>query len=257
MPWYHAVVESAHDIQNPSSREKLLLLGERLGLGPRSHVLDVASGRGGPAILLAGAYGCHVTCVEKSEEFDVAARRRVQHAGVDDLIELIHADARQFTFEQERYDAGLCLGASFVWDGLRGTLEALIPAVRPGGFVVVGEPYWKRWPLPDVVDADWRKEFETLPRTAERFSDRGLVPVTLIEASLDDWDRYETLKWLTGEAWLTEHPDDPDADEISKELHASRDEYLHWQRDLLGWAIFVGRKAVAPPGRQGTHPDGT
>jgi SAM-dependent methyltransferase len=242
MPWYHAVVESGHDIQNPSSREKLLLLGERLALGPRSHVLDVASGRGGPAILLAEAYGCHVTCVEKAEEFDVAARRRVREAGVDDLIDLIHADARQFSFEQGRYDAAFCLGASFVWDGLHGTLEALTPAVRPGGFVVVGEPYWKMWPLPDVVDADWREEFETLPVTIERFRERGLVPVTLIDASLDDWDRYETLQWLTGEAWLAEHPDDAEAKEISEELQAGRDGYLRWQRDLLGWAIFVGRK---------------
>ena len=52
--WWHAVVESLHELQNPTSPEKILLLGERLGLGPGSRVLDVAGGRGGPAILLAG-----------------------------------------------------------------------------------------------------------------------------------------------------------------------------------------------------------
>ena len=47
------------------------------------------------------------------------------------------------------YDAALCLGASFVYGSLADTVEALAPAVRPGGHVVVGEPFWRRLPLPD------------------------------------------------------------------------------------------------------------
>ena len=95
MPWFHAVVESAHTIQNPSSKEKLLLLGERMELGPGSHVLDVASGQAGPAILLAGVYGCQVTCVERADRVPHrAADHRVHDAGLGSLIELVHADAR-------------------------------------------------------------------------------------------------------------------------------------------------------------------
>src|SRR5688500_8334591 len=102
MPWYHAVVEREHELQNPTSAEKIRLLGERLRLGPASHVLDVASGRGGPALLLAGTFGCRMTCVERSEEFDAVARRRVPEAGLEGLVELVHADAREFTLEPER-----------------------------------------------------------------------------------------------------------------------------------------------------------
>jgi len=35
-----------------------------LRLGPRSQVLDIASGRGGPALVLARAFGCSVEGVE-------------------------------------------------------------------------------------------------------------------------------------------------------------------------------------------------
>ena len=49
IPRYFVVAEALHELQNPTSREKLVLLGERLGLGPGSRVLDIASGRGGPA----------------------------------------------------------------------------------------------------------------------------------------------------------------------------------------------------------------
>jgi SAM-dependent methyltransferase len=237
-----AVVERKHELQNPTSPEKILLLGERLGFGPDTRVLDVASGRGGPAILLAGTFGCRMTCVEQAEEFDAAARQRVHEAGLDSLIELVHADARRFPLEGERYDVALCLGATFIWDGLPGTLAALMPAVRPSGFIAVGEPYWRRWPLPDAFEPDPGEEFVTLPATVKRFQAAELFPVTLIDASLDDWDRYETLHWLAAEEWLNEHSDDPGAEEIRTRAKYYRDRYLRWQRDLLGWAIIVGRK---------------
>ena len=241
MPWFFAVVEGKHELQNPTSADKIKLLGDRLELVPESRVLDVASGRAGPAVLLANAFGCRITCVEQAEEFDTAARRRVSDAGLDSLIELVHADAREFELGHERYDAALCLGASFIWEGLAGTISALTPAVRPGGFVAVGEPYWRVWPLPDAYDPP-DDEYATLADTVGRFEEAGLTPVSLIDATLDDWDRYETLHWHAAEEWLTEHPNDSDAHEIRVQVQRDREHYLRWQRELLGWAIIVGRK---------------
>ena len=242
MPWFYAVVERYHELQNPTSAEKIRLLGERLGLGADSHVLDVASGRGGPALVLAREFGCRITCVERAEEFVEVALQRTREAGLDGLIEIVHADAGAFPLEDDRYDAALCLGASFVWDGLAGTLTALAPAVRPGGHVAVGEPYWRIWPLPATYDPDPYEKYVTLAETVARLQSAGLIPVTLIDSSLDDWDRYETLHWLAAEDWLSENPHDPDAAEVRAHHEHSRDRYLRWDRELLGWAILVGRR---------------
>ena len=242
MPWWFAVVEARHELQNPTSGEKIRLLGKRLGLGPESQVLDLAAGRGGPALVLAESFGCRVTCVEQASEFASAARRRVDEAGLTQRIDVIEADARSFLFEAESYDAALCLGASFVWDGLGGTLEALRPAVRPGGFVVVGEPYWRTWPLPEDFEPreDW--DFVALAETLQRFEAAGLAPVGFIASSEDDWDAYETLHWQALEEWLHDHRDEPDAAAFRGRGALDREHYLRWQRDLLGWAIFIGRK---------------
>jgi precorrin-6B methylase 2 len=239
MPWYPAVAERDHEIQNPTSPEKIRLLGERLRLGPETQVLDVASGKCGPTVILAGEFGCRITAIERAPEFLAAARERVAAAGLGDRIEIHEQDAAKADLGRDRYDVAMCLGASFVWGSLEGALTALTPAVHAGGAVVVGEPYWRRWPLPEGIEDDG---FVLLADTARRFEAAGLTVETMIVSSEDDWDRYETLHWPAVQDWLAANPDDSDAPEIRKIHERARNDYLNWARDLLGWAIFVGRR---------------
>ena len=167
MTWWYAVVEARHELQNPTSPEKIRELGERLDLGPDSHLLDIASGKGGPALLLAEIFGCRLTCVERSPEFVAVARERTAAAGLEDRIEVVEADAA--TYELGRYDAALCLGASFAYGGLVPTLERLRSAAP---LFAVGEPYWREWPLPAEADSDGEErvaedEFLPLSETIE------------------------------------------------------------------------------------------
>jgi SAM-dependent methyltransferase len=237
VPWWYAVTEAKHELQNPTSAEKIHLLGELLGLGADSRVLDIASGKGGPAGILARDFGCRLTCVENAPEFASVARERAT-----DRIEVIEADGKTIQPDVHAYDAALCLGATFVYGGLVQTLEALQPAVKPRGFVAVGEPYW-RAPLAEEIEHDpgW-DQYVSLAETVARAESTGLRVVSLIDSSLDDWDRYDTLHWLALDEWLEANPDDPDAAEFRRRGRGYRDQYLSWQRDLLGWAIFVCRR---------------
>jgi SAM-dependent methyltransferase len=244
IPRYYVVAEAAHELQNPTSNEKLLLLGQRLGLGPESRVLDVASGRGGPALLLAETFGCRIRGVEISPEFHAAAIERAADAGLSELLTFELGDGASVTFEPEEYDAALCLGASFVFGSLADTVDALAPAVRPGGHVVVGEPYWRTLQLPDDY-AERHELWRTLEGTVTIFETSGLSVVSVIASSEDDWDRYETLHWQSVERWLAENPDDPDAPGIRSRYEGNKRTHLRHRRDVLGWAIFVGWKQPA------------
>jgi hypothetical protein len=62
--------------------------------------------------------------------------------------------------------------------------------------------------------------------------------VTVIASSEDDWDRYVTLSWRAIEEWLAENEDD----EIRRRYKTAKWRYVRLQRDLLGWAIFMGWK---------------
>ena len=239
MPWYWDIAEAEHDIQNPTSREKLLQLGGYLRLDPDTRVLDVACGKCGPAILLAQAYGCRILGIEKAPEFVAEAEERIEAAGVSHLIEVVEGDAKAVPLEPESFDVTLCLGASFAYDGLPGTLAALVPATRSGGRVAVGEPYWREWPLPAGVDDE---NCVPLRETLERFEAAGLALTGIIESSLEDWDRYESQHWRALEEWLAANPDDPDAAGIRERYERYRASYFAIERRLLAWALFVNRK---------------
>jgi SAM-dependent methyltransferase len=239
MTWWHLVVEARHQLQNPTSPEKIRALGERLDLGPDSHVLDIAAGVGGPALILAGTFGCRLTCVERAPEFVAIARERTAAAGLEDRIEIVEADAA--TYELGRYDAALCIGATFAYGGLVHTLERLRPAAP---VLAVGEPYWRVWPLPPAPPGEERTdeaEWLPLPETVERVESTGARVVSLIASSEDDWDRYESLHWLALDEWLVANPDHPQAEEFRVRGAEARTRYLAWERAAMGWAIFVCR----------------
>jgi SAM-dependent methyltransferase len=240
---FHELAERDHVIQNPTSVDKVRLLGDYLRLNEESRVLDIACGKGGPAIVLASAFGCRIVGVELRDSFAEDARTRVAAAGLDALVAVHTADAKSFPLEPEGFDAALCLGAAFVWGAIGDAARALAPAVKPGGFVAIGEPYWRTWPLPDGIDADeagvGADEWLELRRTVERFTATGVALTGIIASSEDDWDRYESLHWRALEEWLEAH-----RDAETRERHERhRTNHLAFRRELLGWAIFVGRKS--------------
>ena len=114
--------------------------------------------------------------------------------------------------------------------------------MRPGGHVVVGEPFWRKLPLPEDY-AERNDPWTTLEGTVTIMETGGLRVVSVIASSEDDWDRYETLHWRAVEEWLAENADDPDAPDIRARHAHWKQTYLRHGREYLGWAIFVGWKA--------------
>src|SRR5918998_950578 len=64
-----------------------------LDLAPASHVLEVASGSGGPALHLAGQAGCRVTGIDANESGVAAANRSAADSKVSNQVNFQVADA--------------------------------------------------------------------------------------------------------------------------------------------------------------------
>jgi len=237
--WPWEIVERDHELQNPTSPDKIRLLGDYLRLTSESRVLDIASGKGGPASILAEAYGCTISAVEIRPLFAEEARKRAASAGLGSLIDVQTADASSLQIEPESFDAAICIGAAFVWGTIADAAAALWPTVPPGGFVAIGEPFWRHWPLPEDIE---EQGFVGLEETAARFERAGFQITGIIAASEDDWDHYESQHWRAIAEWLAEHPEHPGAEEFRTGHERYRSDYFRYKRALLAWAIFVGRK---------------
>lgn len=238
MEWPWEMVERDHVIQDPTSSEKIRLLGEYVRLTADSQVLDMGCGKAGPAAVLAEAFGCRILGVELREVFAAEARARVEGRGLERLIDVRTADAVSFALEPDFYDVAMAIGTCFIWGHIEHAARALVPAVKRGGYLALGEPYWRSEP---AVGVD-REPFVSLPETVARLESAGVHLTGIIAASQDDWDRYESLHWRAVEEWLAANPGHADVASIRDRHRASLAAYLEHQRPLLGWAILVARK---------------
>ncbi len=84
-----------------------------LGLSAGAHVLEVASGSGGPALHLARTHGCQITGIDVNEEGSATANQAALAAQVTD-VKFQFADANQrLPFEDSTFDAVMCMAQSF------------------------------------------------------------------------------------------------------------------------------------------------
>jgi cyclopropane fatty-acyl-phospholipid synthase-like methyltransferase len=70
------------------------------GLGRGSRVLDLGSGAGPTARLLAKEHGCEVTCVDMDEAALQTLTEAANRDGVADLINPLHADMRELSLPE-------------------------------------------------------------------------------------------------------------------------------------------------------------
>jgi sarcosine/dimethylglycine N-methyltransferase len=76
-----------------ASRRTVERMAEMLGgLGPAARVADFGAGYGGAARYLAERFGCHVTCYNISETQNRLNRQLTAEAGLDRLVDVVHAD---------------------------------------------------------------------------------------------------------------------------------------------------------------------
>jgi SAM-dependent methyltransferase len=243
---FHEISEQNHRILNPFTSEQLELLGTICGLRPGMQQLDLCSGKGEMLCRWAAGAGITGTGVDISPVFLAAARERARELGVEERVTFVHADAATYPIPPAAFDIVSCIGATWIGNGLVGTLQKMRPGLRDrDSLLLVGEPYWND-PPPDaayaaIVDGD-RDVFASLAGTLERFEALGLELVEMVLADPHGWDRYAAAQWRTVSDWLRANPAAPDAAEIRAIHERSRREYVAYTRRYLGWGVFVLRE---------------
>lgn len=242
LPRIFTIRESSHRIHNPFTPGKLAALGQALHLEPGTRILDLASGSGEMLCTWARDHRVTGTGVDISTIFTEQARARAAELGVDDQVDFIHADAAGFVADTP-VDLVACVGATWIGGGVAGTAELLSQSLRPGGLMLIGEPYWRE-EVPDqetarACGAGGTEDFLLLPELIEQFGVLGFDVVEMVLADQDSWDRYQAAQWLNLRRWLDDNPDDELAAEVRAELTTDPARYTRYQREYLGWGVFA------------------
>jgi SAM-dependent methyltransferase len=234
--------ESGHRIHNPFDSRKLADLGEALRLEPDTRMLDLASGSGEMLCTWARDHRVTGTGIDLSTVFTAKARSRAEELGVADRVEFHHGDAAGYVAD-EPVDVAACIGATWIGDGPAGTVELLRRSLRPGGIMLIGEPYWLREPTDqetlDALQVGSKDEFRSLPGLVELFGSIGCDLVEMVLADQLSWDRYKAQHWLSIRRWLDRNPGDALYAEMRAELDTHPIRYITYGRESIGWGVFA------------------
>ncbi|HTS21055.1 MAG TPA: class I SAM-dependent methyltransferase [Casimicrobiaceae bacterium] len=178
------------------------------------------------------------------EHAQAVARTR----GVADRITLIEGDAKDRLPASAQ--AAICIGASQIWGppveaklplDYHGALKAVRSMLERGAPVIYGEGIWASAPTAAAIAplAGRLDEYVTLPDLLDIAIACGFEVIRAHEASLDEWDAFESGFVARYARWLATHPaDHPEAQGVRESAARQRAAYFRGYRGILGMAYL-------------------
>ena len=123
------------DTYHPGGSALTRRLADGLGLAPDDRILDVASGRGTTALVLAGEYGVRVDGVEYAAANTALAQGAAQAAGLTDRTAFVTGDAEQLPYGDGLFAAVVCECALCTFPDKPRAAAECARVLRPGGRV--------------------------------------------------------------------------------------------------------------------------
>jgi ubiquinone/menaquinone biosynthesis C-methylase UbiE len=216
-------------------------LVDLMDLPESSRLLDVGCGKAELLLRAAERYSSVGVGVDPNAEFLRAARVSAEVRGLAERMQWHEARAADLVLEPASFDLALCVGSSHAFGNFAQALAALSALVRPGGQILIADPYWRQKPAADYLGFLGASETDHLTHAGNEAAGLAieLVPLYSRVSNADEWDHYEGLFCRAVERFVRDHPKDPDAQAFRERIRAWRESYRQWGRDTLGFGFYL------------------
>jgi SAM-dependent methyltransferase len=237
---YTAIAHRDHDYCNPISAAKIERVLDLLPLDSASRVLDLGCGRAELCLRIIERFGSTALAIDRSSPMLDAARERAEWTGALGRLHLDNVDIADFVADPETFHLTVMFGSGGIDGGMAGSCRRLKGWTREGGYVLVGERYWRRHPASKYLAAlGGAPDYRTHAGNVAAGIDSGLIPMHAATASDDEWDEYEWKYLRSIERYAREEAGDTDVPEMLAQVRRRRDAYLRWGRRTLGYGLYL------------------
>jgi len=136
-------------------------------------VLDIGSGIGGPALILAGEMGARVVGIDLEAPLVARAEGYAAAAGLGGQVEFRQVAAGPLGFDDETFDVVYSSGAFTQVDDKLGMFMEIFRVLKPGGVVTCYD--WMKGEGPYSEDMRYWFELEGLTYAMETLADHGRI----------------------------------------------------------------------------------
>ena len=220
---------------NPIPSEIIELFTQRLMLTEDDTILEVGCGEGALLEYIAERYRCGGVALDIDKKATVKARERLNR--LNSTIEVVDKAFDEYTFAQDTFSHAICIGSSHAFGGVGEAVEAMFRAlskkIQEGRYLLVGVGYWKQEPPAEYLEKTGlqAEELRSLPELIELASSHGLEAVSMVRASEQDWDLFESFHW---HKWSKQNPE--------RDMSTWRNAYIQWGKETMGFVLFLLEK---------------
>ncbi len=137
------------------------------------RVLDIGSGIGGPALLLAGELGARVVGIDLEAPLVARAEGYAEAAGLAGQVEFRQVGVGPLAFDDETFDVVYSSGAFTQVDDKLGMFKEVFRVLKPGGVVTCYD--WMKGEAPYSEDMRYWFELEGLTYAMETLEGHGRI----------------------------------------------------------------------------------
>lgn len=167
--------------------EAVEVAADALALGEADRVLDIGSGLGGPARVLAERCGSHVTALELQADLNALAEDLTARCGLADKVSHLCGDMLSGVMDGQAFDGAISFFAIMHIPDRARLYDCCRAALKPGAAVYIEDIYaakdlseWAQADLAEKVYTPYLPSLETYCQqlTAAGFGDQTVVDMT-------------------------------------------------------------------------------